>query len=99
MMLVTLNMTGPYCPRCDLIILHRDKVENLLVHALSPQHSSLIGNDYLIIGTIERSFWRKAAKGQATNSEIFDHLHDFKNVLVFEPMRPRWSFDETPKKN
>lgn len=92
--LMTLNMTGPYCPNCDLIILHKDKVETLLVMSFEKLNPDIIGNDYLIVGTVERDYWKKASKTGGTYQEFFDNLHDFKKVVVFEPMRPVWGLDD-----
>jgi hypothetical protein len=52
--LVVLNMTGKYCPKCDLLILHQDKVEELLAAAMLGHNPDVIGNDYLVIGTVDR---------------------------------------------
>jgi hypothetical protein len=95
--LMTLNMSGPYCPKCDLIILHKDKVEQLLTAAFVERDPSIIGNDYLIIGTVERAYWRKASTGGGTYPELFDSLHDFKRVVIFEPQRPVWLPDPARK--
>jgi hypothetical protein len=92
--LMTLNMSGPYCSNCDLIILHKDKVETLLVMSFEERQPDIIGNDYLIIGTVERSYWRKASKGDGTQGKFFDHLHDFENVVTFEPMHYVWGPDD-----
>lgn len=98
--LMTLNMSGPYCPNCDLIILHQDKVETLLVLSFEEHQPDIIGNDYLILGTFERSYWRKASKKGGTYQDFLDNLHDFKEVVVFEPIRHVWLPDdsETDKK-
>lgn len=82
--LMTLNMSGPYCPSCDLIILHQDKVEGLLTASFIERDPSIIGNDYLIIGTVERSYWRKASTKGGTYQELFDNLHDFKKHVQYE---------------
>lgn len=96
--LMTLNMSGPYCPKCDLIILHQDIVEELLTIAFVEQNPSIVGNDYVIIGTAERAFWRKASKQSGTYAELFDNLHDFKQVVIFEPERYGW-MSTTDKKD
>ena len=88
--MMTLNMSGPYCPKCDLIILHKDKVEELLTAAFVQRDPTIIGNDYLIVGTVERAYWRKASTQGGTYQELFDSLHDFKQVVIFEPQRPAW---------
>ena len=88
--LMTLNMSGPYCPNCDLIILHKDKVETLLVLSFEEHQPEIIGNDYLIVGTLEYDYWRKASKKGGTYKEFLDNLHDFKQVVIFEPMHYVW---------
>ncbi len=95
--LMTLNMSGPYCPKCDLIILHRDNVESLLTAAFVQRDPSIVGNDYLIVGTVERTYWRKASTQGGSYQELFDNLHDFKQVVTFEPARYAWMPD--PKKD
>ena len=92
--LLLLNVTGRYCPACDLIILHKDIVEDLMARTFERYDSSVIGNGYLIIGTVEQAYWRKY-KGQATTGPVLDNLHDFEDVVIYEPMRPRWLPDES----
>jgi len=99
MLLMTLHMSGPYCAKCDLIILHQDRVEELLTVACERHDPLLIGNDYLIIGTVEKAFWLKASKKSGTYQEMFDNLHDFKQVLTFEPVPYGWVPDKSVKKD
>lgn len=63
--LTLFNMSGPYCAICDLMILHKDKLETLLILAFEQHNPDLIGNDYLVIGTTDAVIWR-AYKGRAT---------------------------------
>jgi len=68
-----LNMTGPYCPKCDLLILHQDKVERMLMAACELNgHPELIGNEYLVVGIVERSYFREASAGQLPAGTLFD---------------------------
>lgn len=92
--LLALNMSGPYCPNCDLIILHQDKVETLMVMTFENVAPDIIGNDYLIMGTIERSQWRKSSKIGGTDKEFFENLHAFKEMVTFEPMHYGWLPDD-----
>jgi len=96
--LMMLNMSGPYCPSCDLIILHKDKVEALLTASFARRDPSIIGNDYLIMGTVERAHWLKASQGQGTHQELFDNLTVFKEVVNFEPEHYGWVPDEKESK-
>ncbi|MCP5097411.1 MAG: hypothetical protein GY943_17845 [Chloroflexi bacterium] len=87
-------MTARYCPSCDLLILHKDKVESLITYAMGEVKPSLIGNEYLIVGTIERKGWRESIKQPHNYDVVIDNLHDFKEVLVFEPVRWGWGADD-----
>jgi hypothetical protein len=90
MELLLLNMSGPYCPVCDLVILHKDRLESLLVAAFQQNKPALIGNNYLVVGTVDTAFWRKY-KGKATLELLLENLHDFKQVVTFEPARWQWA--------
>ena len=87
---VLLNMTGRFCPPCDLFILHQDNVEELLVQAMSGAAPEAIGNDYLVVGTIERSYWRQQPHRPGTIPELLDNLHDFAEVVEIEPAHYGW---------
>ncbi len=87
-----LNMTGPYCPKCDLLILHQDKVEQMLVAACELHgHPEVVGNEYLVVGIVERSYFRAAVAGQLPEGTLFDYLRDFKRHVTFEPSRWTWA--------
>jgi len=59
MNLVALNYTCRYCPHCDLLIAHQGEIEELLARLFAERAPSAIGNDYLMIGTVERQAWRE----------------------------------------
>jgi YgiT-type zinc finger domain-containing protein len=83
--ILVLNVSGRYCSDCDLLILHQDVVEDLMVRAFQERDPSLIGNDYLIIGTIERRAWR-----ESDPETLLANLHDFREVVTFQPV-PGWA--------
>ncbi|VAW43159.1 hypothetical protein MNBD_CHLOROFLEXI01-1650 [hydrothermal vent metagenome] len=87
-------MIGRYCPNCDLLILHKDKVESMMVYSMEQVDPSLIGNDYLIVGTVERKGWRESRKQTSNYDVIFDNMHDFKEVVVFESAHWGWVSDD-----
>lgn len=96
--LLNLNMTGRYCPACDLIILHKDVVESLMAAAFAQINPSVIGNEYLIMGTLERKVWLAIQEQPYDYSLVFDNLHVFKSVVSFEPRYAGWQPENTPKK-
>ena len=92
MQLIIMNMTTKYCPDDDLIIMHRDILESFLVQITNRRGmQELIGNDYLVIGTMERAYFRDHIRGKADDRVTFDHLHDFAEHVRFEPVaNPSW---------
>lgn len=87
---LVLNMAGKYCPICDLLILHQDKVEELLTAAMMGNNPDVIGNDYLVIGTVDRKGWREAQKNPYGLKTTFRYLHDFKEYVTFEIAHYGW---------
>ena len=85
--LIALNKTCRFCPACDLLIVHRDEIEALLAAHFSAHEPEVIGNDYLIIGTLDRSDWRKGCQVPLSLKEMIEHLHDFKESVRFEMQR------------
>src|SRR5262249_37830810 len=86
--LLVLNMSGPYCPACDLMILHQDKLEALMVAAFEQRRPEILGNEYLVMGTMERQAWLQWGKEPLDPKATIANLHVFKKVVSFE--RPRW---------
>ena len=82
---VSINKTCRYCPTCDLLIAHQHEIEAQLALLFARLDPSLIGNDYLVIGTQDRADWRRGMKTPLTIQEMLDSLHDFTEVLRFEP--------------
>ncbi len=87
--LLALNMTGRYCPGCDLIIIHQDVLEDLLVRMFEPTHPEIVGNDYHVFGTVDRADWREGVQTQRSSAGFLDLVHEFKRVLSFE-MKGGW---------
>jgi len=45
--------------RPRLIIVHQDELEDELTSQFQERDPSVIGNDYLILGTVEQKVWRE----------------------------------------
>jgi hypothetical protein len=84
--MVSLNKTCRFCPGCDLLIAHKDEIEAQLAHGLRERASDAIGNDYLVIGTLDRPDWQRGVSGTVTTEEMIGALHDFKDVVQFKPV-------------
>lgn len=88
-MLLSLNKTCRFCPYCDLLIAHQNELEGELVAVFQERNPEMIGNDYLVLGTVDRPVWQRGTRGDLTPQEMLDNLHDFKDYWKFEP-GPRW---------
>ncbi len=93
--LIALNKTCRYCPYCDLLIAHQDEIEAQLTFMFAQHQPDLIGNDYLIIGTMDRADWQRSRKAPFNVEELRACLHDFKKVMSFEPTRYIWEKDDS----
>jgi hypothetical protein len=86
----SLNKTCRYCPDCDLLIVHQDELDPLIEGMCRQYYPHLVGNDYLVVGTLERKGWKEGYHKATSLNNVFQNLHDFKQHLEFEPARYMW---------
>ena len=94
--MVILNKTCRFCPVCELVIGHQDEIEGFLAQLFMESAPEVIGNDYLVVGTVERKDWRRGLAKPLTSAEMLAALHDFKDHLNFKPA-PRWEYSGSTK--
>jgi hypothetical protein len=87
--IIAVNRTCRYCPGCDLLIAHQDEIEANLAALFEMRAPEVIGNDYLVVGTLDRPDWKRGITGTMTIGETIEALHDFEDVVRFEPP-PGW---------
>jgi hypothetical protein len=87
---VVLNKTCRYCPDCDLLIAHQDQIEELLAGIFAQLDPSVIGNDYLVMGTVERQAWREGVTQLKDIEEILEGFHVFKEVRTVRVQPGGW---------
>ena len=93
--LIALNYTCRYCQDCDLLIAHKHEIEHSLTYLFLQMDPEVIGNDYLVIGTMERKVWREGVKHSMEMNEIMPHVSDF--VTYYKELRltqPGWFRDD-----
>ena len=90
--LLFLNKTCRYCMNCDLIIAKKSEVESLMAATCETRNPSIIGNDYVIHGTLEKSDWRKYRTLSEDSAEVLDRVFLFKDILDFEVIPGKWHF-------
>ena len=83
--MMVLNKTCRYCPACDLLIAHKDEIEALLASYFQRAAPEVVGNDYLVVGTVDRADWQRGTEGNVTPRDMIEVLHDFKDVVQFKP--------------
>lgn len=85
--MIALGKTCRYCPKDELIIAHQDELEALLAQLFEQRDPSVIGNNYLVVGTVQRQAWREGLTTEKTMGEMFEHLADFKDYVKigYEP--------------
>ena len=80
--LISLNYTCRFCKKCDLLMAHKDEIEHLLTTLFQQHNPTLIGNEYLIMGTIERKIWQASMKLPMMPQEMLSYLQVFKEVYT-----------------
>ena len=92
--LLFLNKQCRYCTACELIIARQSEVEWLMARAFEPRDPSIIGNEYVVVGTLPRALWRARDKPDVRRVDFLDHTHLFKDLLQFELVGGGWGPDD-----
>jgi SEC-C motif len=82
---VAINKTCCYCPRCDLIIARKDELEAQLAVLFEEHNPALIGNDYMVLGTLDNDDWERGRQTPLTIPEMLEKLYIFQEVFQTEP--------------
>jgi hypothetical protein len=77
--LIALNYTNRYCNRCNMLIGHKHEIEYHLTELFKRNNPEIVGNNYLIIGTVEKKIWRENIRTPKPLQEILDFSSDFKS--------------------
>ena len=75
--LLAQNIHCRFCPDCDLLIVHQDELEAQLVIHVSEHFPADVGNDYLVLGTMERAAWNENRRNPKPLPEILDACRRF----------------------
>jgi hypothetical protein len=67
---------------CDLLIAHKHEVEHCLTVLFSQQVPDLICNEYLAMGTIDKTVWREGLKQQQTMKELLPQASILLNTIM-----------------
>ena len=90
--LITLGMTTRFCPKCDVVIVHQDKLEAELANHFGKNGFKAGDTGYFVIGTVDRGAWRKGLRGAGlTVDELRRHTADFRKYLTLEVDPGGWA--------
>ena len=77
--------TCRYCSRCELVMVQRAELEAELANGFSRIAPQVIGNDYLVLGTMEKKIWRQRLDGKAKPlARMLEHVADFSRHYELE---------------
>lgn len=90
--LLILNKTCRYCPPCDLLIARGSELEQQLAAAREVQDLGIVGNEYMVLGTVDRADWRRAMREEVSTEEGIRMLHPFEDLLDIKVDPGGWRF-------
>lgn len=73
-----------FCDACDLLMVHQDQLEKQLAAECITSNPKVIGNDYQVVGTLDRAKWDQGKQAPVSFEQVREHLHDFKEVVTFQ---------------
>jgi len=68
------------------LIAHQDELDDLIARAFTVLNPEIVGNKYLVIGTLDRADWKRIDQKKLPIQEMIAALHDFKEVVIFKSM-------------
>jgi hypothetical protein len=86
--LLLLNKTCRLCLLCETLIVHRAEVERVII--TSGFSAAAHGQDYVVLGTIDRRTWRRGVAGDAQLAVIRKHMADLKKYLKVDIVPAHW---------
>jgi len=81
---IALGFTCKYCSKCELIIAHKCDLEEQLWLAFEEISPKCIGNEYLVVGTVDRKKWKASIGTPCSVKDMLEFVSDFKEVLTLK---------------
>jgi hypothetical protein len=88
--LFILNKQCKYCENCDLIITKKQEIETLMAAGFSQSNPKIIGNDYLVMGTVDRKDWKEGTQNSLSPSEMLERIYVFQDIWDFKVIPAGW---------
>ncbi|MBC8183076.1 hypothetical protein H8E88_18390 [candidate division KSB1 bacterium] len=87
---ITLGLTCTYCSKCELIIAHQHELEEELYKIFIEIDPEMIGNEYYVVGTVDKKIWKKTIGKKSNFTQMLEHAADFKEVLELKYQPAGW---------
>jgi hypothetical protein len=81
---IILGLTCKYCPKCELIIAHKDVIQPYLLHHFGESQPEVVGNDFFIVATLELAYWNQVKDNPGSLPDFLPQMADIKEHLVYE---------------
>lgn len=94
--LMTLRKTVKLCPPCDLLIVHQDELERELAIAFHCRRPEIMGNPYVVLGTLEVAEWKHSMQDPGTPEATIEKHHPFREVLELHVSPGGWFAPDAP---
>jgi hypothetical protein len=93
---LAINITCRYCKLCNRLICHKDQLEHIMTCTFQERDPSIIGNDYFLLGIIERKIWRQSLTRTIYPSEMLPYLHEFTSYEELRMTEKGWFHKNQP---
>jgi hypothetical protein len=77
--LLNLGLTCKYCAKCEFIIANKHELEIELTIIFEKRAPSCIGNEYLILGTSDKKYWKKQVENMNPENNKSFQIIKFKS--------------------
>ena len=73
-----LGKTCKYCSKCELIVAHKNELEEQLILFCTRYCEENIGKEYLVMGTIDKKKGKEGFSGKKLDfDDVLNHMSDF----------------------
>jgi hypothetical protein len=88
--MIILRKTCRLCTICEMVIVHQDELEPLVADQLRALGHSMDRPDYLVLGTVDPTVWRRGLTGRVSLDEVLEHMADFRKHLQIDQTGHGW---------
>jgi hypothetical protein len=88
--LVSLRLTVKVCEQCDLLLVHQNDLEEQLYIFAAERAPHLIGNEYVLLGTVDMCDWKTGMRESRAPLEELALRHPFRGEMEVRVRQGGW---------